>query len=145
MATRAKKSRRRVNAASASRNAAVSEQAVITVPIVLTRNSRKRRRKRYTKGTKGQQRFILGLSESAYRVTSSLSKGFDTFNDRSKRSRWRKRDGIERDFFRNASRGVRDALNELGKAPGELARRVSTRRVAKTVRFLNPFVNPFAQ
>ena len=144
MATRPKKSRRRVTAASASPNAAVSEQAVITVPIVLTRNSRKRRRKRYTRGTKAQQRFILGLSEAAYRATNSLSKGFDTFNDRSKRSRWRKRDGIERDFFRNASRGVRDALNELGKAPGELARRVSTRRVAKTVRFLNPFVNPFA-
>ena len=145
MATRPKKSRRRVTAASASRNAAVSEQAVITVPIVLTRNSRKRRRKRYTKGTKGQQRFILGLSEAAYRATNAVSKGFDTFNDRSKKSRWKKRDGIERDFLRNASRGVRDALYELGKAPGELTRRISTRRVAKAVRFLNPFVNPFAQ
>jgi hypothetical protein len=145
MATRSKRSRRRSTAASASRNAAVSEQAVITVPIVLTRNTRKRRRKRYTKGTRGQQRFILGLSEAAYRLTNSLSKGFDTFNDRSKRSRWRKRDGLERDFFRNASRGVNDAFNELGRAPGELARRVSTRRVAKTFRFLNPFLNPFAQ
>jgi len=138
MATRAKKSRRRVSAASAQRTAAVSEQAVITVPIVLTRNTRKRRRKRYTKGTKGQQRFLLGLSEAAYRLTNSLSRGFDTFNDRSKKSRWKKRDGIERDFFRNASRGISDGFNELGKAPEELARRVSTRRVAKAFRFLNP-------
>jgi len=116
-----------------------TEQALITTPIVLTRSKPKRRRKRYSKGTKGLQRFLLGLSDATYRVTNSFTKGFDTFNDRSKRSRWKRRDGMVRDFFRNASRGFSDGIDQFGKAPDELARRISTRRVARSFRTLTPF------
>ena len=137
MATKARRPRRRT-AASASR---YEEGAVITTPIVLTRNrGKKRRRKaRYTRGTKGLQRFTLGLADAAYHFANSFAKGWDTYVDRSKRSRRRKRDGMVRDLFRNASRGLSDGFDEMGKAPRDLGRRIPTRAFTRNFRLVFPF------
>jgi hypothetical protein len=97
------------------------------------------RTKRYSRGTKDFQRLALGLSKAAYRSTNSVAKALRTFADDSNRSARRRRDGIIRDALRNASNAFSDGVTELGKAPGEVARRVSSRRVWRTVRPFIPF------
>ena len=117
----------------------VAPQTFLTHPVVLRRKKRKKRRKkRYTRGTKAFQRFSYGLSKGAFRAVNSFSEGLDTFNKKSNRSRRRKRDGMVRDVLRNASAGFADGVGELGKAPNEVAKRIGTRRVWRTIRVFTP-------
>ena len=117
----------------------VAPQTFLTHPVVLRRKKRKKRRKkRYTRGTKAFQRFSYGLSKGAFRAVNSFSEGLDTFNKKSNKSRRRKRDGMVRDVLRNASAGFSDGVVELGKAPNEVAKRIGTRRVWRTIRVFTP-------
>jgi hypothetical protein len=111
-------------------------QPLYSTPIVLERKkSKKDKRRRYTSGTKSAQRLGLGLVKATYRVTDSFAEGFQTFSKRSSKSADRRKDGFVRDSLRNASAGIQDGLNELGRAPGELAKRVPTKWVWNTFRF----------
>lgn len=115
-------------------------QALLTSTVVLTRKKgRKRGRKKYSRGTKGIQRLLFGVSRAGYRTTNSLAEGLDTFVKRTNRSGRKRRDGMVRDVFSNASRGIGDGLTELGKAPREISRRFNTRRSWRMVRVLTPF------
>ena len=118
---------------------------VFTTPIVIeavkTKSGKKKKRK-YTRGTKGVQRFTLGLAEAGSRVANSFGKGSRRFVKESKKSSRKRKDGLVRDSLRNASDGFSDAANEFGKAPGEVARRISTKQVRRTFRILTP-INPF--
>jgi hypothetical protein len=109
-------------------------EAILIEPLVLKRLSKKRDKKKYTKGTKQFQRLTLGLTKGGYRASNSLTKGLNTFFKRSNKSARKRRDGLVRDSLRNASRGVGDGFTSLGKAPFEVARRVSTRRVWKNLK-----------
>lgn len=109
---------------------------LLTAPVVLKKKKKKRRKTKYSSGTEFFQRFAYGLSRSGFRVANSFSIGLDTFSKRSNRSRRKKRDGMARDMFRNASRGFSDGMTELGKAPEELTKQVGTKRVWKMVRVL---------
>ena len=117
-----------------------SQLAILTTPVILKRAKSKKKKKKakYTRGTKGLQRLVLGLSRAAFRSSNSVAKGFQTFARQSRKSSRRRRDGLIRDSFRNASRGFSAGLSELGQAPGEVARRVSTRRVWRMYRVLTP-------
>jgi len=107
-----------------------------TTPIVLERKrSKKDKRRRYTSGTKAVQRLGLGLTKAAYRTTNSFAEGFETFSRRSSKSADRRRDGFVRDSLRNASAGIADGFAELGRAPGEIAKRIGSRTVWRTFRF----------
>jgi hypothetical protein len=119
---------------------------VITTPIVLEAvgNKRKRKKKKYTKGTKGAQRLTLGLSDALFRSANSLAKGAKTFSKRSKKSSRKKRDGLVRDSLRNASRGIADDFNELGKAPNAIAKRIGTGQVRRAFKIVVPLV-PFGR
>jgi len=125
------------------RAGAVSPDALLTTPMILVRekSGRKRSRKRYTRGAKGFQQLALGISKAAFRVTNSVAKGLGTFARESNKSGRKRRDGIIRDSLRNASSGVSDGLTELGRAPGEVARRINSGRVWRTVRVFTPFGN----
>lgn len=118
----------------------VSPQAVLTTPMIFQREKSQKERdgktgkKRYTKGTKSFQRLILGTTKAGFRVSNSLSEGLNTFVKRSKKSARKKRDGLLRDSFYNASRGFADGMAELGKAPREIAARVGTGRVRRILR-----------
>lgn len=120
--------------------AAVSPRALITTPVVikLGKSGKNKNKKKYTRGTKGLQRLVLGVSKAAFRSSNSVAEGLKTFVKRSNKSSRKRRDGLVREVFRNASRGFGDSLTELGKAPGELARRVGTRRVWRTFRVFTP-------
>ena len=116
-----------------------SPGAVLTSPIVLTLDKKgKKNKKRYTSGTKATQRFLYGLARAGYRTGDSVSKGFRTFVRRSDRSAKRRKDGMIRDSLRNASRGYGRALSTLGRAPNEIASRISTRAIWRTFRVLMP-------
>jgi hypothetical protein len=115
---------------------AAAPQPLYTTPIVLERRrSKKQRHRRYTSGTRTAQRIGLGLVKATYRVTDSFAEGFQTFSKRSSKSADRRKDGFVRDSLRNASAGIQDGLNELGRAPGELAKRIPTNIVWNTFRF----------
>jgi hypothetical protein len=106
--------------------------------VVLERRKSKKRKKKYSRGTKGAQRLFLGLSKAGYRVANSVAEGLDTFVKRGNKSGRKRRDGTVRYALRNASRGISDGLTELGKAPGEVARRVGTGSVWRVVRVFTP-------
>lgn len=112
---------------------------VISSAIVIERRKGGKDRKRYSKGTKGGQRILFGLSKAGFRVANALAEGTDTFVKRSDSSRSKRKDGFLRDSLRNASRGFSDGFSELGKAPEEIADRISTRRVWRTFRVISPF------
>jgi hypothetical protein len=50
----------------------------------------------------------------------------------------RKRNGLVRNAFRNASRGFGRSMSELGRAPYQIARQVTTGRPRKLVRQFVP-------
>ncbi len=117
------------------------EGALITTPLVLER-WKKKKKKKYSRGTKGLQRLTLGVSDALFRTANSVARGTRTFSKRSNKSARRRRDGLVRDSLRNASRGFANGLTELGEAPSEIARRIGTGQVRRGFRVIVPFV-PF--
>jgi len=110
------------------------DQPLIPTPVVFELRARTDGKRKYSKGTKDSQRFALGVSKAAYRTANAFADGLSTFSDRSSKSADKRRDGIVRDSLRNASKGFEDGLNELGKAPDEIASRISGRFLVKTFR-----------
>lgn len=112
---------------------------VHTMPIIIIKRVKsKKGKKKYTRGTKALQDLVLGASEASYRTSNSVSKGLRTFVKRTKKSSRKKRDGSLRDALRNAAIGFGDGVAELGRAPQDLAKRISTRRAWKTFRTFTP-------
>jgi hypothetical protein len=112
---------------------------LFATPIILKRTDKKgNRKKKYSRGTKGLQRLFLGVSKAGYRVADSASDGLRVFNKRSKRSGRKKRDGLVRDSLRNLSRGFSKGTSQFGRAPEEIAKRISLRRTWRSVRVLTP-------
>ena len=114
-------------------------QAVLKSVIVLKvqKSGKNKKKKKYSDGTKGLQRFEYGLSRAAYRVSNAFAEGTKTFSDRSKKSARKRKDGLVRDSLRNFGKAVSDGVKEISDAPDEVTRRISTRRVWKTIRILN--------
>ena len=132
----------RKSAKAAEAHAAVSPKALLTTPVIIKLGkSRKKSTKKYSRGTKGLQRLIVGVSRAASRSANSLAKGTKTFAKRSNKSARKRRDGVIRDALRNASRGIGDGFTELGKAPDEIARRIGTGQVRRAFRVFTPFGN----
>ena len=114
-----------------------SRRVALTMPIVMERaklGKSKKKKKKYTAGTKPLQRFMLGVSSAGSRSANSVAKGFRIFVKRSKKSARRRRDGMIRDSLRNASIGYSEGVSEFGRAPYEIARRISTGRVWRVFR-----------
>jgi hypothetical protein len=132
-----KKTQENVGIAAQASFVGVSPHALLTSPIIIQReSSKKRKRKRYSSNTKDIQRLAFGLSRAVFRSTNSVAKGFKTFVKKSNKSARKRRDGLVREALRNASEGVSDGFAELGKAPGEVARRVRSGRIWRTFRIL---------
>jgi hypothetical protein len=116
-------------------------EALIAEPVYYKRQRTKRgrRKKKYTKGTKGWQRLGDGINRAEYRSANALAKGLRTFVKRNRKSARKKRDGMVRYSLRDASRGFADGFKELGRTPGEIARRIPTRTVRGLFRVFSPF------
>ncbi|SRR5258706_2325665 len=119
-----------------------SQAPLLLAPVIFKREKsgkRKKKKKKYTSGTRGLQRLVLGIAQAGFRVSNGMTRGFNTFVKRSRKSSRRRRDGLIRDSLRNAARGFSDAGREASKAPGEIANRISTGRVWRIVRVYSPF------
>ncbi|HET9767589.1 MAG TPA: hypothetical protein VFS60_12120 [Thermoanaerobaculia bacterium] len=104
---------------------------------------RKRRgKKRYSKGTKDIQVCERGFSRSLERVADAVADGFGRYRRRRNRSANRKKDGAIKDFVRNVGRGAEKALRTGSKAPTDLTRRVTWKRLRRATRSVIPPV-PF--
>lgn len=129
-------------------NAAVfqgQEGALWTTPIILQRDKKKSRRgkrkKKYSKGTKGLQRLMQGFADSGNRIARGFARNTRTFSDRSKRSARKRRDGLIRDLFKNETRAIRKSSRQFAKAPDEITKRFSTRRTWKAFRVWTPLTS----
>jgi len=124
--------------AKVSLSATASGKPLIATPIVF--HSKRRddddddKNRKYSRGTKATQRLTLGISKAAYRTAKSFSSGLSTFSDESDKSSRKRKDGMVRDSLRNASKAFEDGVNELGKAPDEIARRISGKAITRVFR-----------
>ena len=119
--------------------ATYGEQPLWTTPMILEREGKKRKKsKKYSRGSKGLQRLILGVASAASRITGGFSRGTSTWVRRSKRSSRKKRDGLMRDAFENASRAFSKGSREASKAPREISKRFNTRSGWRVIRAAVP-------
>ena len=126
------------------------ERRLIALPVVMKLEKRKSRDddddddddwdddEEYSEGTKGAQRLTLGVSKAAYRTANSFARGFSTFADRSEESSRKRRDGLVKDILRNSSKAFEEGMNEFGKAPDEIAKKISSRTVTRMFRLFIP-------
>ena len=123
--------------AEAAAKPAAAQSPVQFAPIYIkAKGRRKKRKKKYTRGTRGLQRLtFVGLPKGASRVGDSVVEALNVFGKRSNKSARKKRDGAIRYSLRNASKGFSKGLRQLGKAPAEITDRIGTRRVLNTFRF----------
>lgn len=99
---------------------------------------KKRGKKRYSKGTKDVQVCERGASRSLERVAQAVSDGLGRYRKRRNRSANRKKDGAIKDFVRNVGRGAEKALRSGSKAPTDLTRRVTSKRLRRVTRLWVP-------
>jgi len=117
----------------ASLSATASGKPLIATPIVFDpkRRDGKDEKRKYSRGSKTTQKLSLGISKAAYRTANSFAAGLSTFSDESDKSSRKRKDGMVRDSLRNASKAFEDGTKELGKAPDEIARRISGKAITK--------------
>jgi hypothetical protein len=101
------------------------------VPIVYRRR-RSRGRKKYSRGLKAPQQLEVDASRSAERVADAVTDGIREYRDNRDRSARRKRDGAIKDVVRNVGRGVSEALDTGSRAPSDLTRRATLKRLTRT-------------
>lgn len=99
---------------------------------------KKRGKKRYSKGTKDLQVCERGFSRSLERVADAVAAGLGRYRRRRNRSANRKKDGAIKDFVRNVGRGAEKALRTGSKAPTDLTRRVTAKRLRRATRLWIP-------
>jgi len=99
---------------------------------------KKRGKKRYSMGTKDLQVCVRGFSRSLERVADAVADGLGRYRRRRNRSANRKKDGAIKDFVRNVGRGAEKALRTGSKAPTDLTRRVTSKRLKRATRLWVP-------
>ena len=99
---------------------------------------KKRGKKRYSKGKKDVQILERGFSRSLERVADAVGDGLGRYRRRRNRSANRKKDGAIKDFVKNVGRGTEKALRTGSKAPTDLTRRVTWKRLKRATRLPVP-------
>lgn len=108
-------------------------------PIRMEREKKRKKRKKYSRGTKGFQRLFLGVASAFEKSSRGFRDGARTWVRRSKRSSRKKKDGLIRDAFSNASKAIRKGSKQVSRAPEEITKRFNTRRGWRMVRVITPF------
>ena len=104
---------------------------------------KRKKRKKYSKGTKDAQRLERGVTKASYRVANAVTKGLDRFYKEGNKSARKRRNGATVDALENYSKAFADAAAEAAKAPAEIARRVNSRKILKRARRNARAMNPF--
>lgn len=111
---------------------AVTFSGSLPVPIVL--DLRKKKKRRYSSGTKTFQQAGFGVLKSSYRVSNGVAEGVKRFYKGSRKSSRKRKDGLLVDLLDNSARGFRDGTRELAKAPYDFAKRINTKPLARFLR-----------
>lgn len=91
-------------------------------------------KKRYSRGWKDPQILERDVSRSAERLAKAASDGFRRYRRRRDKSARKKKDGAIKDFVRNVGQGSERALRTASRAPSDLTRRATTKRLRRTLR-----------
>src|ERR1700692_2416537 len=133
-------------ATSTSKSTADSAPDTVTVPASAADSrpivyEKKKRKKKYSRGLKEPQRLGKGLARSAERLAQAVADGISETCRRGNNSARKKRDGAIKDAVRKVGRGLEAAISTAAKAPTDLTKRVSTRRLTRLV--VPPPLNSF--
>lgn len=100
-------------------------------PIVYRRR-RSRGSRKYSRGLKAPQQIERDASRATERVAQAVADGIAEYRDNRDRSSRRKRDGAIKDVVRNVGRGLSEALDTGSRAPSDLTRRATLKRLTRT-------------
>lgn len=78
--------------------------------------------RKYSEGTQMLQQMERGFTRATYRLAHGFSEGIRTYYEESEKSAQKKEDGAVRDFLRNSAAGFSNAMEEMSKAPYEIAK-----------------------
>jgi hypothetical protein len=118
---------------------AVSPQAASTLrnagqPIVLEYKSKKKKKKRYSKGLRDFQRVEGRLSRVNRRIANAMAEGAATYEKERKRSARKKKDGAIRDFVPNLGEAMSASLREASSVPIDVAEALNTKSARRLLR-----------
>ena len=137
--TGAKTSTDTADAAAAAAGAGSLQPQVFPRPIVYERTKGGGGKKRYSSELKDGQKLEEGASRAAQRLAQAVADGFGEYRRRRDRSAGRKKDGAVKDFVRNLGRGAEEALRTGAKAPTDLTRYLTKKRLTRLVFLPPPF------
>lgn len=114
-------------------DAAAGEWLGGTKPIVID-TKKKKKKKKYTKGLKDLQVSARRTSAVSSDVARSVAKGIKAYQNASKKSAGKKRDGALRDMGRNVAKGLSKSLRAASDVPSDLAKAMDTRGMRRSRR-----------
>lgn len=129
-------------ARAADRSARTTDQLVVQRPEVyqtfqrpivyeVTRGKKRRGKRKYSRGLKDPQRVEEGVARSLEELTDGIAAGTRKYRRRRDDSARRKKDGALKDGLRNLGRGTETALRRASRAPTELTRPLTLKRVRR--------------
>lgn len=128
------------NAARAADRSAREDQVIVHQPVVyepfgrpiVYEITRKRRgKRRYSRGRKDPQRVEEGITRALEELTDGVAAGVSKYRRRRDNSARKKKDGALKDGLRNIGRGLETALRKSARAPTELTRPLTLKRVTR--------------
>src|SRR6185503_12250938 len=73
-------------------------------PVVINLKGNKKKKRKYTRGTKDIQRLERGVTKASRRLSRAVASGFATYEKKRNKSSRKKRDGAIRDAIENWTR-----------------------------------------
>ena len=117
-----------------------TETVLIERPIVYERRrGRKRGKRKYSKGLKEVQECEIDAVRAGNRIAQAVADGISEYRSERNKSARRKRDGAIKDVVRNVGRGLSEALDVASRAPADLTRRATTKRLTRLLPCPPPF------
>ncbi len=101
---------------------------------IVTIEKKRKRKRKYTRGTRTYQEFEMGASRAVGELAKAVSKGLSTYRRRRNKSSRKRRDGALRDMLNNTGKAVSRGLKAGSDAPYEFAKAVNSRRFSKQLR-----------
>lgn len=107
------------------------------------RDSKKKKKKKYSRGLKQVQRTALSIAKANRRVARAVAGGFAQYYARSDESGRKKRDGAIRDAVKNWAKGLSKAIRKSSGAPNDLASAFRTKRARRQIKRVARAWTPF--
>ena len=113
-------------------------------PILFVRRPKKKRGKRYSRGTKDFQRLQRALTKASYQLSKAGTDGLERFDRESRKSGRQRRDGAVIDALDNAALGLGESMREVSAVPLEVAKGINGRLLWRGAKYTARLVIPSA-